>query len=134
MSVNTDPFLNMTYNTLADAGVTITHNHAQPVFTLNSPGMNNGYLGTTSIGSTSFTEPTYDALTVNGSLTVTGDISMDGMGIRSRLDKIEERLGILQLNGSLEGRWAALKELGDQYRAMEASLLDKEKVWDIIKK
>jgi hypothetical protein len=51
-----------------------------------------------------------------------------------RLDAIEERLGILRPNNDLEGKWENLKALGDEYRALEKDILEKEKIWDLLKK
>lgn len=68
---------------------------------------------------------------------VFADTSMNygGVGIQtllSRLDKIEERLGIIQLNTNLEDKWNKLKQLGNEYRALEKDLLEKEKIWEIL--
>jgi len=46
---------------------------------------------------------------------------------------IEERLGILHPNPELEDRWDELKELREQYIAMEKDLLEKEKIMKILK-
>ena len=77
-------------------------------------------------------------ITSNGNFTdtisVTGDISMNGQSLEDRLSRIEDRLAILQLNPRLEARWKKLKQLGDKYKAMEKDLMEKEKIWGIIKR
>ena len=65
---------------------------------------------------------------------VKGDIKMNGKSITDRLEKIEQHLGIVQRNVALEAKWERLKTLGDEYRAMEADILEKEKIWEIIKR
>lgn len=73
-------------------------------------------------------------LYVRGNATFEGDITLQGVNLSDRLDKIEERLGILHPNKELEDRWAELKELGMRYKELEKEILDKEKVWKILKK
>jgi hypothetical protein len=50
------------------------------------------------------------------------------------LEKIDERLAILHPNPKLEDKWDELKELGKRYRELEQELIEKEKVWAILKK
>lgn len=73
-------------------------------------------------------------LYVRGNAVFEGDITLQGANLSERLDKIEERLGILHPNKELEDRWAELKELGIRYKELEKEILDKEKVWKILKK
>jgi predicted NACHT family NTPase len=68
------------------------------------------------------------------SITVDGDILLNGISLQDTLKKIEERLGILHPNPKLESKWKLLKDLGDQYREIEKDLLDKEKMWELLKK
>ena len=89
---------------------------------------------------------TYDSITLNGSnvkehaLTVKGDttfegnVKIKGIDLTDRFDEIEKRLAILRPNNDLEGRWEELKELGERYRQLEQEILEKEQVWDILKK
>tara|TARA_R110000782_G_scaffold223604_1_gene310517 strand:- start:67 stop:456 length:390 start_codon:yes stop_codon:yes gene_type:complete len=61
------------------------------------------------------------------------DITVGGKSMREFMEQVNERLAILEPNKKLEAEWAELKELGDQYRAMEQDLLEKAKSWDILK-
>ena len=61
------------------------------------------------------------------------DITVGGKSMREFMEQVEERLAMLEPNKKLEAEWAELKELGDQYRAMEQDLLEKAKSWDILK-
>lgn len=54
--------------------------------------------------------------------------------LSSRLDAIEQRLAIIHVNTRLETEWQELKDLGDKYRQLEQEILEKEKIWEIIKK
>lgn len=99
-------------------------------------------------GSYTLTSPnyTYDTITLNGNdakdhaLTVKGDATFEGnlkikgVDLNDRFDEIEKRLAILRPNNDLEGRWEELKELGERYRQLEQEILEKEQVWDILKK
>ena len=62
-----------------------------------------------------------------------GDITIGGKSLSEAIDKIEERLGILNPNPELEERWDKLKELRKQYIEMEKDLLEKEKIMKILK-
>jgi hypothetical protein len=62
-----------------------------------------------------------------------GDIKIAGRSLTEAIDKIEERLGILHPNTELEDRWEQLKELRKQYQELEKDLLEKEKMWKILK-
>jgi hypothetical protein len=61
------------------------------------------------------------------------DIKIGGRGLMDAIDKIEERLGILHPNPELEDRWDELKELRRKYNELEKDLLEKEKMWKILK-
>jgi hypothetical protein len=91
---------------------------------------------------------TYDTITLgdysigagNGSLDVkgdanfSGDIKLKGKSLSDVLDNIEKRLAILHPNSELEERWDELKALGERYRELEKEILEKEQMWDILKK
>jgi len=62
------------------------------------------------------------------------DIKIGGKSLTEAIEKIEERLGILRPNPELEERWEQLKELRRQYMELEKDLLEKEKMWEILKK
>lgn len=61
------------------------------------------------------------------------DIKVGGKSLMQAIDKIEERLGILNPNPELEDRWGQLKELRRQYIELEKDLLEKEKIMKILK-
>ncbi len=61
------------------------------------------------------------------------DIKIGGKSLTEAIDKIEERLGILNPNPELEDRWEKLKELRRQYVELEKDLLEKEKIMKILK-
>lgn len=73
-------------------------------------------------------------LKVSGDAEFEGDVKIKGVSMSDRLDAIEERLGILRPNNDLEGRWEKLKELGEEYRKLEKEILEKESMWDLLKK
>lgn len=62
------------------------------------------------------------------------DIKIKGVSLVESLKKIEERLNIMRPNKELEETWDKLRELGDQYRALEAEILEAQKILEILGK
>jgi len=75
--------------------------------------------------------PPSNVIAVNGK---DADIKINGKSLSVAIEKIEERLAILHPNPMLEERWEELKQLGDQYRKLEAEIIEKEKIWHILEK
>jgi len=73
-------------------------------------------------------------LSVKGDADFEGEITIKGRNLTDMLDKIEERLAILHPNEKLEEKWDELKELGKRYKELEAEIIEKEKIWAILKK
>lgn len=73
-------------------------------------------------------------LKVSGNAEINGDLTINGKSIKQSLEKIEERLAILNPNEELEERWENLRNLRKAYIELEAELKEKEKVWKILKK
>ena len=61
------------------------------------------------------------------------DIEINGKSLIDMLKGIEERLNILTVNSELETEWEELRALGNQYRALEQHILDKQATWDKLK-
>ena len=72
-------------------------------------------------------------LHVKGDAEFEGDIKLKGQSLNDILDKIEERLAILHPNINLEEKWENLRELRKQYRELEADIMEKEKIMEILK-
>ena len=73
-------------------------------------------------------------LTIKGNAEFDGDIKLKGKSLDETLTRIEQRLAILHVNTKLEKKWEKLKELGDQYRELEAEIIEKEEIWKILKR
>ena len=73
-------------------------------------------------------------LKVNGNADFDGEVTIKGKNLTDMLEKIEERLAILHPNEKLEDKWDELKELGKRYKELEAEIIEKEKIWSILKK
>lgn len=84
---------------------------------------------TITLGNTSFTP-----LKVVGDAEIDGKLILGGKDIGEILEKLEERLAILHPNVELEDRWEELKELGRRYKELEQDILEKEKIYSILKK
>ncbi len=73
-------------------------------------------------------------LSVKGNADFEGEVTIKGKNLTDMLEKIEERLAILHPNPKLEDKWDELKELGKRYKELEAEIIEKEKMWAILKK
>ena len=74
--------------------------------------------------------------TPSGTLELQGegaDVRINGVSLTSVLKNIEERLNILRPSAELETEWHQLRELGDQYRRLEAELKEKSLMWEKLK-
>ena len=99
-----------------------------------------GYTWTTpiTIGTTTDTITISDwpnnSLNVKGDANFEGDVKIKGKSLVESLEKIEEKLAILRPNEKLEKKWDELRELRRKYMELEKEIIEKEKIWDILKK
>ena len=133
--------------------ITLTGSSSSPTYTISSTGnvssgiywgINSGSSGqsltsngtNTGWANISLADPDIkgSTLKVNGNADFEGEITIKGRNLTDMLDKIEERLAILHPNPELEDRWDELKELGKRYKELEAEIIEKEKIWAILKK
>ena len=77
---------------------------------------------------------TPNTLQVKGDAEFEGEVKIKGKSLTDTLSKIEERLAILHPNEKLEEKWVKLKELRKQYQELEADILEKEKIVEILKR
>ena len=75
-----------------------------------------------------------NTLSVKGNAEFDGDVKIKGKSIADSIDRIEERLAILRPNDELEAKWENLRGLRKAYMELEAEIIEKEKVWSILKK
>jgi hypothetical protein len=61
------------------------------------------------------------------------DIEVNGWSLVAAVKRIEARLDLFQPNPELESEWEELRSLGEQYRALEQQLKDKQATWDRLK-
>ena len=74
------------------------------------------------------------SLKVSGNAVIDGDLTVGGKSIMKSLEAIEERLAILKPNEELEERWDELRELRNRYMKLEQEIIEKEKMWAMLKK
>lgn len=74
------------------------------------------------------------SIQVKGDAEFDGEVTVKGKKLSEMFEKIEERLAILHPNPELEDRWDELKELSKRYKELEAEIIEKERVWAILKK
>lgn len=61
------------------------------------------------------------------------DVKIGDFSLKESLERIEKRLGIININPKLEAEWEELKELGERYRKLEQDIKDKLSVWNVLK-
>lgn len=99
----------------------------------NTIGGYGGTGGTGGYGSWTQNQNTH-SLAVKGDAEFEGDIKLKGKSLSETLDNIEQRLGILHPNPELEEKWEELKALSTRYRELEKDIIEKEKLWSMLKK
>jgi len=134
--------------------ITLTGSDSSPVYTISGSGgasssdlywgMNGSSPGqvltsngtNTSWANITLAEPDIKGATlkVNGNADFDGEVTIKGKNLTDMLEKIEERLAILHPNEKLEDKWDELKELGKRYKELEQEIIEKEKIWSILKK
>ena len=87
--------------------------------------------GTAGMTWANLTEPLSGRITLQGP---DADIEVNGESLMEMLHRIEQRLNLLTPNQELEAEWDQLRELGNQYRALEQKLTEQGKMWDTLKK
>jgi hypothetical protein len=78
--------------------------------------------------------PVSGRIHVQGDAVFEGKITWQGRDMREWFEAVESRLNILRPNLKMEADWDELKELGDQYRALEKKLKEQQQVFDILKR
>lgn len=117
----------------------VTVNTSATTYTISNGGAGGGSAVYSYNPNTSFVNGTYGSntsasLVVQSDATIHGKLKVQGKDILEMMTKIEERLAILHPNPELEERWEELKMLSKRYRELEAEIIEKEKVWAILKK
>jgi hypothetical protein len=89
--------------------------------------------GSTLSYSSSWSDPSVNITSDGITMKEGSDIKVGGKSLTDAIEKIEERLGILHPNPELEEKWENLKGLRKAYMELEKELLEKEKMWKILK-
>lgn len=142
----------MSYSILNDTMNTVTGPTAPVVYTTNntgsvSPGLYWGMNGTSvspaQIISTTGTNNSWitqdpnlkgASIQVKGDAEFDGEVTIKGKNLNDTLERIEEKLAILRPNEELEAKWENLRGLRKAYMELEQEIIEKEKVWAILKK
>lgn len=82
----------------------------------------------------SATETIPNAVQINGDAVFKGNITWQDRDMREWFESVEARLAILKPNPKLEAEWLELAELRQRYVELERRLLEKQRVFDILKK
>ena len=105
-------------------------------FTIPNNTSNGIYWGLNGTTGTISTDPSLkgNSLSVKGNADFDGEVTIKGKNIADMFSKIEERLAILHPNPELEDRWKELQSLREAYVELEREIIEKERVWAILKK
>ena len=116
-----------------------------PTYTINASGTSASGSGGYTYNTTTWAPNTWttsDSFTISpnpviidksGTISLKGekaDIDVNGVSLMATLKRIEERINLLTVNTELEAEWDELRELGDQYRALEQRIKDKMETWN----
>ena len=141
----------MSYSIYDNTMNTVTGPTEPVVYTTNntgsvSPGLYWGMNGTSAspaqvltsngTGSSIWADPNLKgaSIQVKGNAEFDGEVTIKGKNLNDTLERIEERLAILRPNEELEAKWENLRALRNAYKELEAEIIEKEKVWGILKK
>lgn len=73
------------------------------------------------------------SIQVKGNAEFDGDVTIKGKNLNDTLERIEDRLAILHPNDELEAKWENLRGLRKAYMELEQEIIEKEKIWKILK-
>lgn len=131
--------MNNTYigDPLTTISVSNTGTSGQVYTTNGTGGLSWGNLnGTTTSWGTVTADPNLKgaSIQVKGDAEFDGEVIIKGKSLTDMFEKIDERLAILHPNPELEEKWENLRALRNAYKELEAEIIEKEKVWAILKK
>ena len=123
--------------TLGSGYGSMTITGGSPVYTIgpittgvSGPGFNWGNTGTAPSAVNINSDQGSGVIDVKGE---NADIKINGVSLCDTLKGIQDRLNLLQPNPELETEWDQLRELGEQYRKLEAEFKEKTKMWNTLK-
>jgi len=93
-----------------------------------------GGSGSIYTSASAWSNPSPGQIHVKGDAVFEGNITWQDRDMREWFESVESRLAILQPNTQLEAEYEELAELSRQYRELEKRLLEKQRVFDILKK
>jgi hypothetical protein len=137
---NTAQVQSQTSSTITLGPTGATGSVASPITWGTGSPLSNSVVYTTGTGALSWGNITTDpslkgnSLSVKGDADFEGEVTIMGKSLTEMFGKIEERLAILHPNPELEEKWDELKELGKRYKELEAEIIEKEKMWAILKR
>jgi len=116
MNLDLSPYTNSNSTVTITGGTNILDSLSTDSFTLNS-NWDTSYSDNITIGGQTITESKLKALD----------------GLQDWQEEVNKKLAILQPNSELEEQWTELKEIRERYVKLEKELIEKNKVWAILK-
>lgn len=112
--------------------------------TINTQGVSqSGYVYTSSGTNGTWANPghavnnTAATLAQSGTLELQGknaDLKINGVSLSETLESIQEMLGVMKMDPTLEKEFDELKEAGVQYRRLRDKFQEQKAVWDTLKR
>ena len=97
-------------------------------------GISGGISGPIYTTTGAWSNPSSGTVAIKGDAVFEGNIKWKGRDMQEWFESVEARLGMLQPNPALEAEWDELAEIRRQYVELEQKLLEKQRVFDILKK
>lgn len=116
------------------------YNYGNIKLTAGGTGGSGGTYYTTSTTSPTWSIANNSNSAIAGEVRIVGDAVFEGnikwqdRDMREWFESVESRLAILRPNTKLEAEYEELAEIGRQYKELEKRLLEKQRVFDILKK
>lgn len=116
-------------NTVTSGGFTLGSTYLAPGYSTSVTGIN----WNTTTASVTAANP-WATTTQTGRMELNGDAADLVINGVSLLSVLQDRLNVMIPNPALEAEWTELRELGDQYRKLEAKLKEQGDMWAKLKR
>ena len=121
----------ITTGTLPNAGYTYTTGHTTLPYTIGTGAFGTGSITQPNVAISNTQFDNTSKIVMKGEK---ADIEINGKSMCAWMEKVEQRLNILQPNPDMEKDWDELRRLGERYRKLEKKCQEKSQMWETLKK
>jgi hypothetical protein len=126
--------INIDLNGLMNSSMSANGLTYQDIYSITASNSSYTYTTGTSAGNPWITANNHNTLSVKGDADFDGEVRVKGRSLAEFMERVEQRLNILQPNPEMEQEWDELRELGERYRELERQCKEKSDVWNRLKK